>query len=174
VPLLFTKPKPWGIPPLLMAAVDPGHVNDQSAVLDHRILDVTASMAKQFEAQVHAMRAYFPSTIAAAAAAGMPPGVGVSAKALAAERDLRRSQIKQITDQYGVADANLHVDAGMAAEYLPRMAAEWHADIVVMGGIARSGLKRVLIGSTAERVLEILPCDALVVRSPDLAQNLPF
>jgi hypothetical protein len=26
----------------------------------------------------------------------------------------------------------------------------------------------------AERVLETLPCDVLVVKSPDFAQNLPF
>ena len=54
------------------------------------------------------------------------------------------------------------------------MAAEWHADILVMGSIARSSLKRALIGSTAERVLETLPCDVLVVKLPDYAQNLPF
>jgi universal stress protein E len=174
VPLLLTKPKPWGRQPLLMAAVDPGHANDRAAVLDHRILDVTASMAKQVDAQVHAVHAYFPSTLAMAAAAGMPPGVGMSVEALAAERELRRSQIKQLTDQYAVCDANLHVDAGMAAEYLPRMATDWHADIVVMGAISRSPLKGILIGSTAERVLESLPCDALVVKSPDFAQNLPF
>jgi universal stress protein E len=173
VPLLLTKTKPWGTPPLLMAAVDPGHANDPSAVLDRRILDVTASMAKRIDAQVHAMHAYFPSTLAAAAG-DMPSIVAASAGALAAEKELRRSQMKQLTDEYEVADANLHVHAGMATEYLPRMAAEWHADIVVMGAIARSGLKRALIGSTAERVLESLPCDVLVVKSPDFAQNLPF
>ncbi len=54
------------------------------------------------------------------------------------------------------------------------MAAECHADIVVMGAIARSALKRVFIGSTAERVLETLPCDVLVVKPPDFAKNLPF
>ena len=174
VPLLLTKPRTWGTPPILMAAVDPGHVNDPSAVLDHRILDVTTSMAKQFDAHVHAVHAYFPATIATAATGGIPPFVGVSAEALAAEKELRRSQVKQVTDEYGVADANLHVDAGIAAEYLPRMAGEWHADIVVMGAIARSGLKRVLIGSTVECVLEALPCDVLVVKLPDFAQNLPF
>jgi universal stress protein E len=104
----------------------------------------------------------------------MPPIMGVSAEALAAENALNRSRIRQITDRYGVADANLHVDAGVAAEYLPRMAAECHADIVVMGATARSGLKRVLHGSTAERMLETLPCDALVIKSPDFARNLPF
>jgi universal stress protein E len=174
LPLLLTKPKPWEKPPLLMAAVDPGHTNDRAAVLDHRILDVTASMAKQVDARVHAVHAYFPSTLAMAAAAGMPPGAGMSTEALAVERELRRSQIKQLTDQYSVCDANLHVDAGRAAEYLPRMAAEWHADVVVMGALSRSHLKGILIGSTAERVLETLPCDALVVKSPDFAQTLPF
>jgi universal stress protein E len=167
VPLLLTKVKTWDSPLMLIAAVDPGHVNDPSAALDHRILDVTASMAKQFHAEVHAIHAYFPSTIATA-------GGGVTAEALAAEKELRRSQIKQLTDEYGVADANLHVAAGVAAEYLPRMAEECRADIVVMGAISRSGLKGVFIGSTAERVLETLPCDVLVVKSPDFAQILPF
>jgi universal stress protein E len=173
VPLLLTKGTTWGSPPVLMAAVDPGHVSDPSAILDHRILDVATSIAKPCDAHVHAAHAYYayyPSTISIAAPGGMPPIVGVSAEALAAEKELRRSRIKQLTDQYDVADANLHVEAGMATEYLPRMAAEWHADIVVMGAIARSGLKRVLIDSTAERVLEALPCDVLVVKVPDFAR----
>ena len=174
VPLLLTKPKAWSTPPVLMAAVDPGHVNDPSAALDHRILDITASLGKRMDAQVHAMHAYLPATIATAAVGGMPPMVGVSEEALVAERALKRSRIKQLTDAYGVADANLHVDPGAAVEYLPHMAAACGADIVVMGAIARSGLKRILIGSTAERVLETLPCDVLVVKPTDFAQNLPF
>jgi universal stress protein E len=174
VPLMLTKPRAWGTPPVLMAAVDPGHANDPSAALDQRILDVTVSMAKRIDAQVHAMHAYLPATIATAVAAGMPPMVGVSAEALASEKEMRRSQIKQLTDRYGVTEANLHVDAGSAAEYVPRIAAQWHADVVVMGALARSSLKRALLGSTAERVLEALPCDVLVVQSPDFAQILPF
>jgi universal stress protein E len=98
----------------------------------------------------------------------------LSSEALAAEQEFRYSQIKQLTDQYGIVDGKLHVDAGMAAEYIPRMAAGWHADIIVMGAIARSGLKRALMGSTAEQVLETLPCDVLVVKPTDFAQNLPF
>ena len=33
-----------------------------------------------------------------------------------------------------------------------------------MGAVSRSGLKRVFIGNTAERVLDDLPCDVLVVK----------
>jgi len=43
-----------------------------------------------------------------------------------------------------------------------------------MGAISRSGLKRIFIGSTAEDVLERLPCDALIVKPPDFASALPF
>ncbi len=174
LPLLLTKPAPWHTPPVFVAAVDPLHADDALAAFDHRILDVTATLAKQFGAQLHAMHAYFPATLAVAGPAGMPPMVGVSAEALAAESELKRSQIWHLVEPYGVAAANLHVGAGVAAHYLPSTAAECHADLVVMGAIARGALKRAFIGSTAERVLETLPCDILVVKPRDFAKNLPF
>jgi universal stress protein E len=45
-----------------------------------------------------------------------------------------------------------------------RAAAETRSAMVVMGALARSGLKRLLIGNTAERLLDHLPCDLLVVK----------
>jgi universal stress protein E len=174
VPLLLTKPKIWATPPVLMAAVDPGHVSDPSAALDHGIMDATVSIARQLDARVLALHAYFPATIFAGISGGMTAAVAVSAEALEAERVLRRFRIKQMTDAYSIDDPDVHVDAAMPSEYLPRMAAEWHADVVVMGAIARSALKRAVIGSTAEHVLEALPCDILVVKPPNFAQYLPF
>ena len=174
LPLLLTKAAPWGAPPVFAAAIDPGHANDTLATLDHRILDVAAALAGRFDAQLHAIHAYFPATIALAGPGGMPPMVDVSAPALAAEQEHTRSRIKRLTDEYGVAAAYLHVDMGAAAEYIPRVAAGCHADLVVMGAIARSGLKHVFIGSTAERLLEALPCDVLVIKPTDFASNMPF
>jgi len=40
--------------------------------------------------------------------------------------------------------------------------------------ISRSSLERLVIGSTAERVLGPLPCDVLVVKPLDFARDLPF
>jgi len=173
VSLLLTKPKFWAAPPVIMAAIDPGHPQDPAGALDQRILDAATSMATRFETQAHVMHAYFQSTIAVAAAGGVPL-VGVSAAAFEAEQALRRSRIKRWSDLYGVADANVHVAPGKAVECLPRMAAECRADIVVMGALSRSNLKHALVGSTAEHVLEAMPCDLLVVKSVDLAQSLPF
>jgi len=68
----------------------------------------------------------------------------------------------------------VHLEVGGPAAVLPRAAGELRADIVAMGAISRSGLKRIFIGSTAEDVLERLPCDALIVKPPDFASTLPF
>ena len=53
-----------------------------------------------------------------------------------------------------------------ARDLIPWFAREKKADLVVMGAIARWGLRNRVIGSTAEKVLDDLPCDILIVR-PD-------
>ena len=54
------------------------------------------------------------------------------------------------------------------------LAAERRADLMVMGAVSRSRLREIFIGSTAERVLDHLPCDVLVVKAADFRENLPF
>jgi universal stress protein E len=174
VPLLLTKHIHWRSPPVFVAAVDPGHANDAAAALDRRILEFTTALARRFGVEAHAAHAYLPATIAAAGPGGMPPPVNVSVEALEAEKLRRRSDIRQLVAEYGITDANLHLEMGVAAEFLPRIAGECHADVVVMGAIARSGLQRIFVGSTAERVLETMPCDVLVIKPPDFARDLPF
>jgi len=58
---------------------------------------------------------------------------------------------------------------GRAVESLRRAAVEHNADFIVMGAIARRGLSRLFIGSTAERVLDKLPCDLVIVKPANFA-----
>jgi hypothetical protein len=41
-----------------------------------------------------------------------------------------------------------------------------------MGAVSRAGLKRVFIGNTAERMLDMLDCDVLVVKPPGFVSAL--
>jgi len=43
----------------------------------------------------------------------------------------------------------------------------------VMGAISRSGLKGVFIGNTAERILDELSCDILVIKPPVFRNRVP-
>jgi universal stress protein E len=175
VPLLLTKPNAWASAPTICAAVDPGHANDKPALLDNRIVDHAALLAQRLGGELHLLHVYLPAAIVAAATAGSPPmAMTVSAEELAREAQQKRASLQELAAEYRVAPGNLHVEVGGPAAVLPRAAGELRADIVAMGAISRSGLKRVFIGSTAEDVLEQLPCDALIVKPPDFSAALPF
>ena len=62
---------------------------------------------------------------------------------------------------------------GVAAEALLALSRKLPADIVIMGAISRSGLQKVFIGNTAERVLDRLPCDLLIVKPAGFAVPTP-
>ena len=175
VPLLLVKPYPWANAPIVCAAVDPGHANDKPQVLDNRIADHAALLAKRLGGDLHLLHIYLPVAIVAAAAAGSPPmAMPVSAEELARDAEKVRATLQNLVSEYRVAPGNVHVEVGGPAAVLPRAAGELRADILAMGAISRSGLKRIFIGSTAEDVLEHLPCDALIVKPPDFASALPF
>ena len=55
---------------------------------------------------------------------------------------------------------------GPAEQVVPELVNEYQIDLLVMGTVARSGLNGVLIGNTAERVLDEVPCSVLAVKPP--------
>lgn len=175
VSLLLTKPNRWAGVPRIFAAVDPGHVNDKPAALDDRIMDYASLLAKRLDGELHLLHVYLPASIIAAAASGGPQTpILVSAEELAREEEQKRELLRNLITEYRIADENVHLKVGGPAQVLPHMAGALRADIMAMGAISRSGLQRVFIGSTAEDVLEHLPCDALIIKPPDFASMLPF
>ena len=60
----------------------------------------------------------------------------------------------------------MHLLEGAPDVLLPGAARRLRAGTVVMGAISRRGLKRVFPGNTAERLLDDLRCDVLVVKPP--------
>jgi nucleotide-binding universal stress UspA family protein len=56
------------------------------------------------------------------------------------------------------------VRVGVPWDEIARLAAEEHADMIVMGTQGRTGLDRLLLGSVAERVIRRAPCPVLTVR----------
>jgi universal stress protein E len=80
------------------------------------------------------------------------------------ERGRIREALAVLSRTHGIAPGHVQLRQGSAVEVLCDVAAELPADVVVLGAIARGRLRERLIGSTAERVLDRLPCDTLVVK----------
>lgn len=58
------------------------------------------------------------------------------------------------------------IEHGSLATVLTRYVREHDIELVAMGTHGRSGLMNVMLGSTAARLLDWLPCDTLMVRKP--------
>jgi nucleotide-binding universal stress UspA family protein len=68
-------------------------------------------------------------------------------------------------ERHGVITHQRLVD-GFADTALPRAARELRADLVAVGSHGRTGLKRLLLGSVAERVVRLAGMSVLVAREP--------
>jgi len=78
-----------------------------------------------------------------------------------------REPVSALARRHDVREEYVDVLEGDAAELLPRVARSQSAHILVMGAVSRSRIGRALIGHTAERVLDALECDVLIVKPPD-------
>jgi nucleotide-binding universal stress UspA family protein len=57
------------------------------------------------------------------------------------------------------------VETGDARDRIVDTAAEWHADLIVLGSHGRRGLDRFLLGSVSESVVRHAPCSVEIVRA---------
>lgn len=177
LPLLLAKERAWPASPRIVAALDPGHLGDKPAVLDHDILDWAGLLAERTGGELHAVHAFFPAALLAATAfTGDLPlaGAAVAAEVVAAERERLGRAFEAVLAAHPVAPARVHLEEGAAAEVLPRFVETLDAALVVMGAVSRSRVQEVFLGSTAERVLDRIGCDVLVVKPPDFTERLPF
>jgi nucleotide-binding universal stress UspA family protein len=97
---------------------------------------------------------------------GQPMGGWLSPEIEALHQAQVTSAFKDLVKQAGIAPRNQHLTVGSVATELKRIERKTHARIVVMGAISRGALKRLFIGSTAERVLDDSTCDILIVKPP--------
>lgn len=174
VPLLLTKSAPWSAAPRVVAAVDPGHVNDKPEILDHWIVEHASLFAQRLSGELHVLHVYLPLAIVGAATVTGPAmgAAAVTPEDLEREEQSRRKLVTALVGEYNVAPEKIHLELGGPAQVLPIAATRLRADVMTMGAIARSGLKRIFVGSTAEDVLERLPCDALIVKPPTFADQV--
>jgi universal stress protein E len=167
-PLLLAKPRDWPACPRILAAIDPEHVGDRAATLDHRILDAAFLLARSLDGEVHAVHAFLPAALLAAMTgpAVLPIVAGASAgEVVARERERIGAILSTVAAAHALPPRNVHLEQGSAVDVLPIVARSLAVDVLVMGAVSRSRLQELFVGSTAELILDRLPCDVLVVKT---------
>ena len=167
VPLWLVKPKAFSTTPVFVAAIDPMHQHDKPAALDDEILHVSKAFAESVRGEVHAFHSYDPRIAVATATANAYIPVSLPFDEIEQQmHEDHEKRFREITKFHKIDDNHSHLVAGLTHEELPLIAERLKADVVVMGAVARNRWKRLFIGATAERTLEDLPCDLLIIK-PD-------
>jgi universal stress protein E len=162
VPVLLVKnPHPYRHPAVLVA-VDPTHAFAKPLRLDNDLLGYGQYLSERTRGTLHAVHAYARVPLAAIQREGMSPEVLQDIEREA----LRSAQVsfKDILADVSISPARRYLIGQHPVDAIASAARKSRSAIVVMGAISRSGFKNLLIGNTAERILDELKCDILVVK----------
>ncbi len=167
--LLVKSSKPYRRPRVL-AAVDPSHAFAKPLELDEEILRTGSAVAGALRGQLHAVYAYDSVPL------GLPPVGPASSALIAAAQAAATGRAKAVLDRavrkLRVPLQRRHLVARHPTDAIIDAVRETRCGIVVMGAISRSGLNRFVVGNTAERVLDRLACDVLIVKPKDFRTRI--
>lgn len=149
-PVWFVRSADMPTKPRILVAVDPFHAHDKPAALDERLVRAARLVSEQFGGRVSLVHA---SRVTERA---RPVRSLMLARAQQAVQDLGA--------RHGVDECE--VQEGDPERVIPTLQRRIGADLLVMGAVSRSVEAHPVIGNTAERVIDRVGCDLLVIKPP--------
>ncbi|AYO15009.1 universal stress protein [Vibrio owensii] len=165
---LNRKPKHSMVKKRVAVAIDPIISSKEQEVLTVELLQLARSIADSFNRQLHIvscweyqMESYLRHHV------WIQIEDDVLDQQINAHRTAHREALDAIIATSGIAgDSVVHHLHGSADEQIPRWVTKEEIDVLVMGTIARTGIQGVIIGNTAENVLQSIDC-SLVALKPE-------
>lgn len=165
-PLWFVKPVEWKEKSVVVAAVDPIHSHDKTARLDRAIVACGQAVIEKCGGRLLLFHSYQRlEEVGARVTWRIKPERLVIDKLDEKIRKEHREALDELARDCGIDAKAVHQLPGRTHELLPTFARANGASLVVMGALARSALQQRILGSTAARVLDHLPCDVLIVHA---------
>jgi universal stress protein E len=147
----------------VLTAVDPFHAHSKPVALDDELLRVAKVLTGK-SGRAGVSHVYPLPITMAAGGLGEPIWVNPPAQELKRAKQRVSATVDAVAERFGITRSNRIVQAGDPALELPTIVNHWKAHVLVMGAVSRSALKRAFIGHTAERVIDAVQCDVLIVK----------
>ncbi len=163
VPVWSVYPGKVAFPRRVLVAIDPGLSGSVERDLAHRLFDLATRIAGSLPIELHAAHALSVPSEALIRSTFGP-------KRTQAFRDQQRKLAKQELAEL-IAEANLepslagiHLPVGPPASAIPALAEELDADLVVLGSSGHKAMAGILIGSTAEAIVNRMARSVAMVK----------
>jgi universal stress protein E len=171
IPVLLVKNPHAYRRPAVLAAIDPTHAFSKPLALDKEILSTAGMLSRTLAGTLHAVHVYARIPTDAVALLGREPQALRRVEHQA--RQSAKKQFDRALRSSHIAQAHRYLIGQHPINGIVEATQESRAAILVMGAISRTGFKRLLIGNTAERVLDQLGCDILVVKPAKFRNRVP-
>jgi universal stress protein E len=173
VPVLLVKTSRQYQAPKVLAAIDPAHAFAKTARLDDEILHLAARICTATRGRLDAVHAYVPTLLDMKTEELEAPDATEQIVTHAAKLAKARFDKALRSARLGTLKPDRrHLLARHPVDAIAELVRKLRCDLVVMGTMSRSGLKRLAIGNTAEQLLDALPCDLLIVKPPAFATQV--
>ncbi|MDH5737883.1 MAG: universal stress protein, partial [Gammaproteobacteria bacterium] len=151
-------PSAWVKEPVVIAAVD--GLSEEQSKLNKKILQEAAHLSDILDGELYVVSAYPFSE----------PWMGPATLAVDFEKvkrdveDYIRGNITRWMEELGIQCKFLCVEEGRPAHVIAQLAESSHAELLVLGTVARSGVKGIVLGNTSETIIHRTFCDVVVLK----------
>lgn len=152
-PVLMVRPGNDRPAAPILAAVEAQPADREHLELSHQILKLSRDIAQRLDSDLH---------LFSAAPAPMQDPMHPDSNPQQQAQDYRQACLG-LADRYGIPAEQVHIGQGPAELLIPEQTRRIGARLLVLGTVARSGLRGVLLGNTAEQILERVDTHVLVI-----------
>lgn len=158
-PVLVTKRHGWPAGSNILAAINISDDPEQIE-LNERIIHEAKVLAMLVKANLHLINA-FPAPIVniALELPGFSPELYSDAM-----QQHHQTEMQNYANKFDIPSEHVHIIEGMPEDVLPELAKSLDAELTILGSAGRTGWSAAFIGNTAERVVDLIHGDLLVVK----------
>jgi universal stress protein E len=157
-PVLLCTKKRWPKTPQILVALDLKRSDRSHKRLNVKALDAASWFAEKHGGQIHCVYAIEVSNVLSDLDIINPRKIQKDAK------DKAQAALDDLLGPYDIPKSRVHMPIGKVGQAVNNVAAKVKADLLVMGTTGRTGVKGLVLGNAAEKVLVRAGCDILALK----------
>ena len=146
----------------ILATVDLDPTEPDTESLARRIMELATSLATEEGSELHVVHVW--RLAAETALRGRQIDTTDVDKIVRGIEAAHRSELDRLLGPYPYDQRTVHLMKGQAGDAIPDLAEKLEVDLVVIGTVGRAGVPGLLIGNTAEEVLNAVDCSVLTLK----------